>query len=227
MAAIPQREKSLKDVVNSILPQCDMLNIYLNNWDHTPDFLLHPKIKVFRSETAAGDLGDVGKFYAVEKLTGYIFTVDDDFIYPHDYAGRFIEAIEKHKRKAVISIHGRILAPNLSSYYRDYYKMFAACHHVPLDSWVHEIGTGVTAWHSDLIRVSLKMFPYSNMSDILLSMEFQRREIPMLVISHQQHWLKGATRHDPAYGIYWTIKDNDQWVTEYVNNFKWELRELK
>ncbi len=227
MATIPQREASLKDVVNSILPQCDLLNVYLNNWDHTPDFLLNAKIRAFRSEEEAGDLGDVGKFFAVSKSKGYIFTVDDDFIYPPDYASRFIAHIEKYNRKAVISIHGRILAPNLSSYYRDFYKMFAACHHVPLDAWVHEVGTGVTAWHSDLIKVNLSMFPYSNMSDILLSMELQRSKIPMLVMNHQANWIKGAMRHNPTYGIYWTIKDNDQWVTDYVNAFNWELHEIK
>lgn len=227
MAAIPQREASLKDVVASILPQCDELNIYLNNWDHTPKWLTHPKINAFRSEQEIGDLGDVGKFYKVAEREGYIFTVDDDFIYPSDYAARFIQAIEQYKRKVVVSIHGRILKPNLTSYYRDFYRMFAACHNVPIDSWVHEIGTGVTAWHSDTIKVHLGMFPYSNMSDILLSMEFQKAKIPMLVIAHKANWIRGATKHDPSYGIYYSVRNNDTMVTKMVNDFNWQLHEVK
>lgn len=227
MAAIPQREASLRDVVASILPQCDKINIYLNNWNKVPDFLKHEKINVFESEKEVGDLGDVGKFYNISKSKGYIFTVDDDFIYPSDYAARFIETIELYKRKIVVSLHGRVLKPNLSSYYRDFYRMYAACHNVPMDQWVHEVGTGVTAWHSDLINVNLGMFEFSNMSDILLSMEFQKAKIPMLVISHKSNWIRGAGKHEQSYGIYYAMKDNDKWITDMVNAFNWELHEIK
>lgn len=223
MAAIPQRERSLEQVVNSILPQCDELNVYLNNWDHTPEFLKHKKINAYRSEEELGDLGDVGKFYKISTQKGYIFTVDDDFIYPADYAARMIEAIDRYKRKAVVSLHGRLLKKKSSSYYKEFDKMYAACHTVPVDAWVHEVGTGVTAFHSDTIVSSLDMFPYTNMSDILFSMELQRRKIPMLVIAHKSTWLKGATKHNQTYGIYWTLQSDDKWITDFVNDFNWHL----
>lgn len=227
MASIPQREASLRDVVASILPQCDVLNIYLNNWPRIPNFLEHEKINVYLSQQEIGDLGDVGKFYKIPQAKGYIFTVDDDFIYPNDYASRFIEAIEKYNRKIVVSIHGRVLKPNLVSYYRDFYRMYAACHNVPMDAWVHEIGTGVTAWHSDTFSLELTMFQYANMSDILLSMEFQKAKIPMLVLAHRSNWIKGATKHDHSFGIYYSVKDKDQFVTELVNSFNWQMHEYK
>ena len=57
MAAVPWRIDVLETVINSLLPQVDRLNIYLNSWGITPDFLTHPKINAVRSQDGIGDLG--------------------------------------------------------------------------------------------------------------------------------------------------------------------------
>ena len=66
MAAVPWREETLENVVNSLLPQVDRLNIYLNDWENVPSFLEHAKINAaFTNEI--GDIGDRENFTGVRK----------------------------------------------------------------------------------------------------------------------------------------------------------------
>lgn len=230
MASIPERIYALEESVASILPQCDVFNVYLNNWKDTPKFLKHPKINVFRSQTEIGDLGDVGKFYCCESWKdAYIFTVDDKLIYPKDYATKMIATIEKYKRKAVISCHGRLIKKNCKSYYWEPLAQFNAVGKVAQDEFVHELGTGVMAFHTDTIApgLTLEAFPYKNMTDILMGMEMQRRKIPMLVAAHQACWIGISNKMDHYYSIHNIMNKKDGWITEYVNAFNWEVRKCK
>jgi len=127
LAAIPSRTESLHKVILSILPQADAVNVYLNGFETVPQFLYHPKIHCYKSQEEVGDLGDAGKFYRVASLKGYIFTVDDDLVYPKDYAETLIRQIERFKRKAVITCHGRRF--NIG---RPVQSMILACRHSAL-----------------------------------------------------------------------------------------------
>ena len=75
MASIPERTGSLKKVVDSIINQVDELHIYLNNYEEIPHFLNRDKVTAYLSNYEKGDLGDIGKFYNVEKATGYFLSI--------------------------------------------------------------------------------------------------------------------------------------------------------
>jgi hypothetical protein len=230
MATIPEREIALADAVKSILPQCDELNIYLNNWKKIPAFLNHIKINIFSSQKELGDLGDAGKFYCCENWNkAYVFTVDDKLIYPKDYTLKMIAKIEEYCRKTVISCHGRIIKKNCSSYYHDPLKQFNAVGKVPKDEFVHEIGTGVMALHTDTVKPGIKLdvFPYKNMSDILFGMEMQRRGVPMLIMAHAAYWIGINQKMDHEYSIHNIMNKKDGWITQYVNDFNWKIRKCK
>ena len=229
MAAIPERELALNDSVNSIINQCDEFNIYLNNWKHVPKFLNHKKINVFESEKEVGDLGDVGKFYCCANWKGFVFTIDDKLLYPKDYVQKMVAKIEEFDRKTIVSLHGRIMKPNCTSYYHDPQRQFNAAGKVAFDEFVHEIGTGVLALHTDTIApgLTLEAFPYKNMTDILFSMEMQRREIPMLIMAHPAAWIGISNKIDHEYSIHNIMNKKDGWITEYVNDFKWEIRQCE
>ena len=62
VASIPRREKMLEATINSIINQIDILNVYLNNYDHVPHFLQNKKINIIRSQDF-GDIKDNGKFF--------------------------------------------------------------------------------------------------------------------------------------------------------------------
>jgi len=228
MATMPQRVVALEDTVKTISPQCDELNIYLNNFDHTPDFLIHKKINVFRSQDHLGDMGDVGKFYKVASQKGYIFTVDDKILYPPDYVIQMVDTIERTNRKAAISNHGRNFFKNRpsTSYYFDIESQFSYLVTYPF-TFVHEIGTGVLAFHNDMCTATLDWFPNSNMTDIYFSIECQKRGIPLVIHPHKAGWLKLGTKHDESYSIHAFCNRSDEFQTKVVNDFKWQILTCK
>jgi len=83
MASFPPRKKSMLYVVNKLLPQCDKICIYLNEYDSIPKELDNDKIEVVIGKE---DLKENGRLKFVEKYNdSYYLTVDDDIDYPKDY----------------------------------------------------------------------------------------------------------------------------------------------
>lgn len=226
MATMPPRVNSLEDSIPTILTQCDILNVYLNDFNKVPAILKQKKINAVLSKDALGDLGDVGKFYFCDTWTeGYIFTVDDKIIYPKDHAKKHIELIERSKRQAVVSCHGRILKPNCVSYYNDAHQFFGCLGTTVADIFVHELGTGVMAFHHSTIKVNLDMFPTINMTDIWFSIELQKRNIPILVRQHSRGDYGISLKHDDNYSIHATFNKakKDEYQTKIINEFEWKI----
>lgn len=224
MASMPSRIPALPDTVNSILPQCDLLNIYLNKYEQVPSFLDHPKIKIYRSQHCHGDLGDVGKFYKVHDQKGYIFTVDDKIIYPADYVQQMVNTIERTHRKAVVSNHGRNFYKNRPSrsYYFDCERTFMYMLEQKFE-FIHEVGTGVLAFHSDTVSPDLDWFPHTNMTDIYFSIECQKRGIPLVMHPHAAGWIKLGTKHNENISIHASCNRRDEFQTKVVNDFDWKI----
>lgn len=234
MATFPAREKALKDCIDSIINQADEIHVYLNEYDHVPDFLNHEKITAYMGTTynhpvygPCGDLGDVGKFIDTPNQKGYIFTVDDKLVYPADYAEKMIETVEQYKRKAVVSCHGRIF-PNraVRSYYGDILEYFGCTRNVLQDRFAHELGTGVMCFHSDTLTIDLTMFGFTNGTDIQLSAALQKMEIPILIRRHFMNWIQISKNYDPAISIstQFSQSANDKFKADYINKQTWEVR---
>jgi len=231
MTTFPARRYSFEDAVKSLIPQCDFLNIYLNDYDEIPSFLIHPKINAVLSKNELGNLGDVGKFYFCDTWEeGYIFTVDDKFIYPENYTQFMISKAEQYQRKAVISCHGRILDIPCETYYYGAKEFFGLLGTVEKDRFVHELGTGAMCFHKDILNnvpISLEIFPRANMTDIYFSIFLQEHKIPILVAEHRAGWTILNNKHDENYSIHYTFNHSgkDRFQTDLVNNFNWKIYE--
>lgn len=221
---MPQRRASLRQTIESVLPQCDELHIYLNDFSEIPNWLYHHKIFIYASQNEIGDLGDVGKFYNVENEKGYIFTIDDDLVYPPTYAEDCIQEIEACQRKAVVTCHGRIF-PNrpIASLYRDYDEAFH-CLRYTRRSFIHMLGTGVTAFHSDTIIPPFSIFKRKNMADVWLSILLQKKKIPILCMQHRDGYIRESEKYDRSYTIWNYLHNNDQYQTEQINKIhSWQI----
>ena len=224
MATMPGRELALVESVASIIDQVDELHIYLNDIVHYPSFANHPKIKLFFSKNYDGDLGDAGKFYTVDKITGYHFTIDDDIIYPSDYVCLMINAIETNKRKVVVSCHGRSFNHlPVASYYRNHSVAYSCLRRVPTDVFAHVIGTGVLAYHTDTIRIPFSAFEYSNMADIWFSKYCNEQHIPRLILNHQAGWIKLSKKYDEGGSIFTNQSVDDSVQTRVTNAVDWSF----
>jgi glycosyltransferase involved in cell wall biosynthesis len=192
VASIPDRVLHLQFMVGSILPQVDELVVYLNGFDAVPEFLQNdPRIRVVRSQDAAGDLRDTGKFWGAVATTGdwdYYFSLDDDILYPPNYVTRLVQKIEERGRGAVVGVHGSTLRTPMASYIRDRdvrHCLFG----LEQDEAVDVLGTGTAAFHRHTFALSLADFPVHGMTDIWFSLAAKKQGLERIVIRRRESWM--------------------------------------
>lgn len=187
IASIRIRMHALKETIESLIDQTDKIGVYLDDYDHTPEFLKNPKILVVHSSEINNDLGDAGKFFWVENHNGYYFTCDDDLRYPPDFVQRTIDCIENSKKPIVVGWHGSIINESFKSYYyKESRKVLTFGSLRERNANVHILGTGCMGFHTRHINVNLKNFKTPNMADVYFALLGQNQRIPFFVIKHQK-----------------------------------------
>lgn len=222
IASFPPRKESLEKTISSVLPQLDRICVYLNNYEAVPDFLKHPKIQVVRSQEALGDLRDNGKFYAIPSDKGhYIFTLDDDIIYPADYVARMIHNIEMLGRQVVVGLHG-VIFPEEDFSKLQQRKVF----HFAAKSngrFVDLLGTGTAAWHSSTLQISIEDFSTKGVCDLWFAKAAANRNVPLFSIRREKDWLRVAARHEE--NLYAeALRNSDYYFNIYNSQLKGALR---
>jgi hypothetical protein len=218
LASIEKRSNCLRQVVRSLINQCDKMNVYLNDYKKIPDFLNNKKINVI----TRGDIGDIGKFYNIENENGIYLTVDDDIIYPSDYVYRMVEFLKSHKNKIAAGVHGCILNLNsMNNYYKDrnltHYR-----HPLEKERVVHIIGTGTLAFHTSEIKIRLSDFEKKNMADVWFAILAHKQHIPMILITRSKMWLQDIPEATQMESIYSTSKgkNHGSFQTNIIKQFK-------
>ena len=191
MATIQNRQESLTKVVDSLLDQVDYLSVYLDNYNDPPDCLDHSRINVLSHQPR---LGDAGKFMNVVEQ-GYHLHVDDDLIYPPDYAAKMIRAIERYGRKCACSFHGHQVDETFTDYETGLHP-FRCLDTVVEDVEVNILGTGVLGYHSDTIMPQVMSFGNGYMADVWFAVICHRLGIGRRVIAHEQGWIESIPYTD-------------------------------
>lgn len=190
LATIPGREDELRLCLDSLLPQFDAVHVVFN-YGHAafPVWLpevaaAHPNLHPAVSDNT---WGDAAKFAFSQQTDGYQFFCDDDLVYPPDYAATMVAEIEFYHRKAAVSMAGSIVSGHIDSYYSGRLTVGHCLHPQSQDVPVNVLGTGVLAFHSDLMRIYLDnaMFPTSNMADVHFAVYCQFFHIPMVCVAHE------------------------------------------
>ena len=215
MASFPPRKDVLEKTLSTILPQLDILILYLNNYDKIPSFAINPQIKVILGKDAVGDLQDNGKFYSVHEINNaYIFTLDDDILYPEDYTTTMIHYIETFHRLCVVGVHGIIFNKldfnNIKD--RQVYTFDKQAH----GHFVDMVGTGTAAWHSSLLNIHLTDFKSTGLCDIYFSTITNRQYVPIFSVPRYTGWLKKA-KQTTSESIYMHTVNNP---SEYFDKYK-------
>lgn len=197
---------SLRRAVESLATQVDRLYIYLNDFLAMPEWLERmPKVTV--ANAPRGDLRDNGKAFFLDQMRGFVFTCDDDIIYPPDYVQRMLLRLLYHDFGVIVGVHGINMTESFWSDARlGYYSPGARSVARFQDSRFEEtpvdaLGTGTTAWHScALPTLSLSDFPIAGMMDIWLSAYAHRRQLPLLCVARQLGWLIDVPSKKSIYG---------------------------
>ena len=215
LASIPSRIPQLKNTVESLLPQVDRLNVFLNNYKIVPDFLNHEKIVLGFGDNS---LGDAGKFYWAEETKGYHIVFDDDIIYPGDYVSTLVRKINDYQRKAVVGVHGIILRFTPITDYHSSTERFSFHIALEKDALVHILGTGTIAYHSDTIKVSPFDFKEKNMADIFFGVLGQQQKVAFIAIEREKSWLR---QQQTGESIFSERNLSIQSILKYINPIKW------
>lgn len=215
IASFPPRAKQLRQAVNSLIDQVDLVFVYLNQYEEIPDFLKHPRIVV---KIGGQDLRDNGKFYFTPAVPdGYCFTVDDDIIYPKDYVQTLIRKIELYGRKACVGLHGTVFAKPLVSYFGGrrvlHFRQSLARDHV-----VDQLGTGTLAFHTSLWRPSCENYSETGMVDAWIAVDARRGDIPLIAVERRKAWLTPIPMPDGVPpSLFEEFKSSDERQTRLVS----------
>ena len=211
VASLPERVDTLEKMVNSIVGQVDHLFVALNKYTEVPSFLLGND-KIFY-KLLDNSLGDAAKFYDIEYKDGYVFTCDDDLIYPPDYVSYMKSKVDEHK--GVVSLLGKVYPRPVTSFRKGYSEIYRCLGTVSGDHAVDIVGTGAMALHTDHIKLKLSDFERPNMADIWLSKIAHEQNVKLMVVSHRAKYVLHRT-YDWRI---WTKAGFDRYQTELLNEF--------
>jgi len=207
IASIPEREKMLEKTVASLRNQVDELRVSLNEYHHIPKFL-HEKEVVLLDNSK----GDAAKFYFADRFKGYIFTCDDDLIYPPNYCDYLIQAVNKYK--CICTLHGRKY-PRPVIGFQHVLLGYPCLGSVPYDIQVDVGGDGVMCYHTDFFNITYDEFTKKNMSQLFVARKAYELGVKIMGIRHEYNYL---TYQNPE----WTI-----WDDSMKNDFKEQTEFLK
>jgi FkbM family methyltransferase len=216
LATVPERERSLRDTVASLIGQVDMLGVYLDDWGENPvpPFLDQPKIRIER-----GMLGDAGKFSWAQEAPDLYLACDDDLVYPSGYPQTMRAACDIYGRDSAVSLHGRIFGPRPHKYH--------CLAGFDGDHVVHAVGTGALAFHAPTLHVTIDEFPVANMADIWFAKRSHQRGTPLIALGHGagylQHISHPHTIWDETSGQTGTRRDTSRRQQQLINETDWRL----
>jgi hypothetical protein len=207
------RIESLVKSLESIIDQCDVINVTLNSHDgDIPEILYHDKINLMLSDNS---LGDAMKFYMLDKSDGYYLTIDDDLIYPPNYVEYMIAKCKEYGNTRVMTLHGRNFSSfPITSYYRSATERYACLNTVKKNVIVQFGGTGVMCFHTDLFKVGIDYFMAPNMADVWIGRYCLDNKIEILCLRHESGFIKYIPQKTTIYN---QESNNDGIQTKIVN----------
>lgn len=200
MATFPPRLDGMLETVRRLLPQCDVLHIYMNGYTERPAGLPEdPKLDIILAggDSPFTDLGSHGKFYWVGDEEGYYCSVDDDILYPADYIDKLVEGVERYGRKAIVGFHGGIYRLGQGTAFpvrgitRELRQLFGYSARQGTDVSVHTLGAGVMASYPTAIGLNTTAFASAVGSgdDEDVALFSQRTGTPCVRLASKENWI--------------------------------------
>ncbi len=187
LATIPDRENILIHVINSLIPQVNKLNVMLNGWTYTPP-VTNKKLTFYHLNNSKGD---AVKFYRLRDVHGYVFSCDDDLVYPPDYTRVMIEKLQQYNNEVILTNHGRIMNEKpVKNSYTDRKEAFHCLKQVDQEVYLDIGGTGAMAWHSDAFFPNYDRINKKNMADIWVAKFASEQDVKILLNPHSEGWIK-------------------------------------
>lgn len=186
LATIEARKYTLQGVIDSLKDQVDTVRVYGN--DYTPE-VEGDNVEVYTGP----DYTDNAKFFWLPISKGIYLSCDDDIIYPPDYVETILRAFKKYPN-TWLTFHGRKLKGLNLPYYTGHHT-YQCLRDVDGDYQIDVPGTGVSAFHTDLIKFDPLTWKDFRMSDLMVGLELAKRDIRTICLGHKMFWIKSAESH--------------------------------
>jgi hypothetical protein len=194
-----KRNYGLEKVINSVIEDCDKINVALNSYDgEIPKFLFDNKINILITDNSKGD---AYKFYFLNNTEdAYYITLDDDIIYPKNFIKKIIQKCDFYERKKVITYHGRNFEKfPIESYYKSKSKRYHFLQEVSKDTKVQFGGTGLMCFHSNLFKIPFEYFIFPNMADVWIGKYCMENNIDIICVEHKKNELSNIDHTETIY----------------------------
>jgi hypothetical protein len=191
MATMASRLETFRKVLPVIHAQVDHVFIYLDGYTAFPKFLENfDRVTVYKAEDV-GNLHCSSRFLCLQELNApaVVAMVDDDIIYPPNYIDRLVGELKECDGNAIVGVHGRIFVPPHKSYVRDA-VVYHFAKELPRSRHVHAVGVGTCAFVASNFPVNPREWGRTDMDDINVAIEAQRRGLPRTAIARADGWMK-------------------------------------
>lgn len=190
IASIPERQESLRLVVEALAPQADQIHVALNDYTRAPDWL-DRFANVTWEIIGRGNLGDAEKFRAVGAHDGIAMTCDDDLLYPPDYVRELRNGLYRHGLHCAVGFHGGTTEGWTGAHGAAQHRRIRCLGTLERDdATVNVLGTGTLAWHTRHVPVWRELFRYANCADVQFAVHAHGYAIPMVALAHRAGWLE-------------------------------------
>lgn len=209
-----RRTDSLVKTLESIIDQCDEINVALNDFQGgLPPILYHNKVNLYFTDNSKGD---AFKFLQLSNSEGYFLTIDDDLIYPPNYVDHLINKCKENNNSKVITLHGRNFNKfPINSYYKSATERYSCLNKVRNDVKVQFGGTGVMCFHTSLMKIPIDYFQNPNMADVWVGKYCIENNIEIICLKHDEGYVKYIPQKTTIYDVE-SKNDNEQ--TKIVNS---------
>lgn len=178
LVAIPARHAFAREVIERLAPQCERVIVYAN------EGFSHPLAEVRHRDA----LHDQWKFDVDLAGVDYHLTCDDDLAYPADYVARLVEAVKRHNHRRIVGVHGAVIRPPVTHYYRDRH-LWHYRHALAQEQKVQIIGTGTLCYSPRTITFPQSVFETPNLADIYAALHAQAHKIGASIVAREAGWL--------------------------------------
>ena len=189
IASIPEREQSLRRVVDSLARQADRIHVALNEYQAVPDwFADYPNL--VGELTEPDNLGDAEKFRAVADWDGIVLTCDDDILYPADYVAETVAALDRWPGRAVSYHAGTTLGWNGQYVAASGKRIRCLGDQAEDDPDVNVLGTGTLCYRTSDVPMWREVCRTPNMADVWFALHGQQLGLRMAAVRHRAGWLE-------------------------------------
>ena len=215
MATVREREHSLHETLETLLHSGSYLSVYLNDYPKLKPWMSNRKYgncEFLLAKDCAGDLGDAGKLYRFsESEADFFLTVDDDILYPSDYADSMTRWSQRLGPRAIVCAHGRVF-PDRRTPIRTFFDQSRGVEVLHFSQAqrslrrVHVGGSGAMCFHT---KPPCPQIPYRdiflkerNIADVWIATSCIRNGIPMFSVPRPHGWLRSTQSSQGLRSIY-------------------------